>query len=307
MQDIIFYVAANETLGAVRDCSNQRNESTPVLTIGVAVRLRMRIFAERNEAKPYPVDAFSGIVSWNWSMDSDFAQETTCKLTADAGGIEVQSVNDTIDGKTVTFTEFTIPISNMNTAELNAWLGSEKSKSGMTGELTGYDGLGNAVFVIQIQDFTIRNRLTGNGSPTVMDQEYLTRNEAQSMILYAISSGGMTINASNVSSAVSAGYASSAGSIPSATNYGYGAVKVSGSVTSRTAGSDVYVPTVNAMIDYMSTYVTQGGLTTSNYVETAIGSALSAFAGSMGLGSSTTLGWVEIQNSSASSGGSSLG
>ena len=29
MQDLIFYVAANETLGAVRDYANMRNESAP--------------------------------------------------------------------------------------------------------------------------------------------------------------------------------------------------------------------------------------------------------------------------------------
>jgi len=282
MQDIIFYVAANETLGIVRDCANARNESAPALVLGVAVRLRMRLFTDRNVTTPYPLTAFSGITSWSWSMDADYRPGTACKLVADAGAIEVKSVTDVINGETMTFTEFSIPISNMNTQEVNSWLDSEESKKGVTGELLGCDGLGNAVFVIQIKDFTIRNRIAGVGSPSVLDQEYVTRHEAQNMILYAIS-GGATINVSNVVSAASAGYAASAGSMASATQLGYGTVKVFSSVSSSTTGSDVYVPTVNAMIDYLNVYVSSGGMATNDEVETAIQSALSSFADSMGL------------------------
>lgn len=287
MQDIIFYVAANETLAAVRDYANVRNESAPTLVLGVSVRLRMRLFADRSVTTPYPIEAFSGISSWSWSMDADYTSGTACKLTADAGAIEVHAVSDTINGETMTFTEFTIPISNMNTEELNTWLGTEESKSGFAGELTGYDGLGNAVFVIQVENFTIRNRITGAGTPTTLDQEYLTRNEAQSMILYAIS-GGATINVSNVVSASSAGFAVSAGHMANATEYGYGTVKISSTVTSSTTGSDVFVPTVNALIDYVDLRVTSGGMATSGYVGSAIQSALSSFADSMGLTSGTS-------------------
>lgn len=287
MQDIIFYVAAGETLGVVRDYANAHNESAPVLVRGVSVRLKMRLFAGLNMNTPYPITALGGIAAWNWNMDADFTPGTACKLTADPGAIEVHSVTDTVNGESLTFTEFMIPISKMNTEELNSWLGTEESKSGFAGELTGYDGLGNAVFVVQIKNFTVRNRIAGTGSPTVMDQEFVTRNEAQSMILYAIS-GGATINVSNVTSAVSAGYAVSAGSMASATQYGYGTVKVSSAVASSTTGSDVYVPTVNAMIGYLDTFVSSGGMTTSSYVGSAIQSALSSFADSTGLASGTS-------------------
>ena len=59
----------------------------------------------------------------------------------------------------MSFTEFAIPISDMNTLELATWLGTQKKKTGLTGELVGYDSSGNAVFVLQIDDFTVRNRL----------------------------------------------------------------------------------------------------------------------------------------------------
>ena len=264
MQDLIFYVAANETLGAVRDYANMRNESAPTLVLGVSVCLRMRLFTERNVATPYPISAFSGIAAWNWSMDGDYDHSTTCKLTADAGAITVHSVSDSINGETMTFTEFVIPISTMNTEELTAWLGTAESKRGLTGELVGYDTDGNAVFVLQIENFTVRNRVTGIGEPTSQNQELVTRTEAQSMILYAIS--GATIDVSNVSSAASAGYAASAGSaasagyaasagtMASATSSSYGVVKIAAAVSSATSGSAVVVPTVNAMIDYVSSH-----------------------------------------------------
>ena len=263
MQDLIFYVAANETLGAVRDYANMRNESAPTLVLGVSVCLRMRLFTERNVATPYPISAFSGIAAWNWSMDGDYDHSTTCKLTADAGSITVHSVSDSINGETMTFTEFVIPISTMNTEELATWLGTAESKRGLTGELVGYDTDGNAVFVLQIENFTVRNRVTGIGEPTSQNQELVTRTEAQSMILYAIS--GATIDVSNVTSAASAGsatsagYAASAGTMASATSSSYGAVKIATAVSSVTSGSAVVVPTVNAMIDYVSSHGGSGG------------------------------------------------
>ena len=122
MQDIVFYVAANETLGLVRDYANMHRADAPVLTIGVAACLRMRLFADINVSTPYPVTSFSGITDWRWSMDVDFDRSTACKLVADEGGISVHTVTDTVNGETRSFTEVVIPISNMNTQELAAWL-----------------------------------------------------------------------------------------------------------------------------------------------------------------------------------------
>ena len=258
MQDLIFYVAANETLGAVRDYANMRNESAPTLVLGVSVCLRMRLFTERNVATPYPISAFSGIAAWNWSMDGDYDRSTTCKLTADAGSITVHSVTDSINGETMTFTEFVIPISTMNTEELTTWLGTAESKRGLTGELVGYDTDGNAVFVLQIENFTVRNRVAGIGEPTSQNQELVTRTEAQSMIQYAIS--GATIDVSNVTSAASAGYAVSAGtatSAGSATSAGYAAS--AGGLTS--AAMTTVVNSAAGAVSSVSYASSAGGLT----------------------------------------------
>lgn len=192
MQDIVFYAVANETLGAVRDCTNVFHPDAPVLTIGVAVCLRMRLFASDKGAVPYPIASFDGITNWQWSMDSDFDRSTACKLVADANGISVHTVTDTVDGEVASFTEFVIPISNMNTEELAAWLGNDGTKSGLNGELVGYDNEGHSMFVLQIENFKVRNRVAGLGDPTALDQEIVTRTQAEQMIQTAVSSSAVT-------------------------------------------------------------------------------------------------------------------
>lgn len=192
MQDIVFYVAANETLGRVRDYSNMRNSGAPLLTLGVAVCLRMRLFEDIEDSTPYPIASFSGITDWQWRMDADFDRSTACKLVADADGISVHTVTDTVKGETMSFTEFVIPISNMNTEGLVAWLGIDKVKTGLAGELVGYDNEGHATFVLQIEDFSVRNRLAGlndedEDDPTPVDQEIVTRPVAEQMIQTAVS------------------------------------------------------------------------------------------------------------------------
>ena len=185
MQDIVFYAAANETLGIVRDYANVRNQSAPTLVLGVSARLRMRLFADSESTAPYPVSAFDGISDWKWRMDADFDRNTPGKLVADTGNISVRTVTDTVNGESATFTEFAIPISDMNTVELAEWLGTEKKRSGLTGELVGSDSSGNAVFVLQIDDFTVRNRVAGLNEPTPIRQEYLTRSQTELLVASA--------------------------------------------------------------------------------------------------------------------------
>ncbi len=192
MQDIVFYAAAGETLGLVRDYSNMNNSSAPILTLGISVCLKIRLFANINTASPYPIAKFNGITDWRWSMDSDFDRRTACKLVADAGGISVHTVTDTVNGETKDFTEFVIPISNMNTEELTEWLGNEKVKTGLTGELVGYDSGGNGVFVLQIEDFSVRNFMSGLRDPTAVDEGIVTRSIAEHMIQTAVSSSAAT-------------------------------------------------------------------------------------------------------------------
>ncbi len=192
MQDIVFYAIANQTLGTVCDYVNEHRPKAPILTIGSAVCLRMRLFASDKGTAPYPIDSFSGIVSWQWSMDSVFDRRTPCKLVADEGGISVHTVTDTINGETTSFTEFVIPISNMETDELTAWLGEKDEKGGLHGELLGYDSRGKVAFVFLIKDFKIQNRMSGLYDPTAVDEGILTRPVAEQMIQTAVSASAAT-------------------------------------------------------------------------------------------------------------------
>ena len=47
MQETIFYVAAGETLGSVRDFANAKSSAPPTLVRSVSALLRMRLFAHR--------------------------------------------------------------------------------------------------------------------------------------------------------------------------------------------------------------------------------------------------------------------
>ena len=232
MQDIVFYAAVLcETQGIVRDSANARNQSAPVLVLGVSACLKMRLFAACNVATPYPVASCSGISDWIWRMDADFERDTPSKLVADADGIFVHTVTDTVDGKTVNFTEFVIPISNMNTQELTTWIGSERKRSGLTGELIGYDSAGNAVFVLQIDDFTVSNRVGGLGDPTAIEQEVATRSQTAQMIQAAVSASAATkqdkLTSANAGTNISIdanGVISNTYSLPSATTGSRGGV-----------------------------------------------------------------------------------
>lgn len=182
MQSIIFYVAANETLGVVKDYANARTVTPPTLVRGVEVCLKMRLFAGRDGMEAYPLSSFERIVSWQWAMDNDFNEATTYKLVGDNGSIAVASVTESIDGEEITYTEISIPISEMNTEELAAWLGTEKSKSGLAGELVGFDGNSNQVFILQVENFTVRNRITSLGAPVPIEPDYLTSAQISAMI-----------------------------------------------------------------------------------------------------------------------------
>ena len=188
MQNIVFYVDASKTLGTVTNITNNRNEYAPTLVLGVSACLRMRVFATSDTADAYPISSFSDVTHWTWRMDSDFDRDTPYKVNADNENIAVQTVTETVNGKSVNFTEFAIPISNMNTLELATWLGTDREQASLTGELVGYDSSDNAIFVLQVDGFTVRNRLAGLNEPTANNQEYLTRSQTELMIQSSVAS-----------------------------------------------------------------------------------------------------------------------
>ena len=186
MQKITLYATANETLASIRDSANARSASAPVFVRDVEVELHLRLFANANEQERYVLP--SGIVSYGWYMDVDFKTSTAFKIVGDNANIVVVEVNDTVDSETGEITEYgytdiKIPISNMNSEALVEWLGENKSMTGLIGELCGYDSTGASIFVLQIEGFTVRNRLSETGEPSENLENYLTLDEARALFL----------------------------------------------------------------------------------------------------------------------------
>lgn len=205
MQKITIYAAANETLAAVRDSANARTASAPIFTRDVEVELHLRLFANPNEPERYILP--SGIMSWGWYMDTDFDETTAFKIVGDNADISVSeqeatTETDPVSGETVVsdygYTDIKIPISNMNSEALVSWLGTEKSQGGLIGELCGYDGTGASVFVLQIEGFTVRNRISESGLPSENVENLLTVDQARALFGAMESADGNAFNAAVV-------------------------------------------------------------------------------------------------------------
>lgn len=182
MQEIKIYVSAAGVVGAIRDFANARSESAPSLVRGIETCLKLRLFATPDASEPYPIEQLAGVSAWKWVMDRDYSESTNYILQADNENITYSTVTENIDGTAYSYTEISIPMSQTNTEELAEWLGAEKSKPGLSGELVGYDGSGNSVFVLQLENFTVRNRLTSAGEPTPIKPEYLTEAQVRAII-----------------------------------------------------------------------------------------------------------------------------
>ena len=182
MQNITFYVNAKETLGVCRDYANAKTVAAPTLVLGVGATLRMRLFAGADTTERYPLEMLDDIVAWQWNMDADFNGETAYKVVSPPGSILVLGTVETVDAIERSYTEVFIPLPEMHTAELTEWLGDAESKSGLHGELVGCDASGKTVFILQIRNFTIRNRITSLGNPTEIDPEFLTAEQVRALI-----------------------------------------------------------------------------------------------------------------------------
>lgn len=181
MQDIVFYVAANEPLGAVKDYANAKTVAAPTMVLGAACCLRMRMFANAEGADAYPLEQLAGITSWQWHMDNDFNSATVRKIEADNANITVATVTAIIDGTEYGFTEVAMPISNMLTSELAAYMNAKETAT-IAGELCGFDNTGALVFILQVKNFTVRGRISDTGTPTQLPTEYLTEAQVRALV-----------------------------------------------------------------------------------------------------------------------------
>ena len=188
MQEINIYATANETVATVRDFANAKTVATPAFVLGVSAQIKLTLFAGKNDTLPLAPSELANVVTWSFVMDNDFDITTGYKVVADNAnitwtGAETDGATDSETGEYIP-TVFTIPIPNMNSAALVSLIGTSASVSGLIGELVGYDSNGANIFVLQIEGFSVRNRITGAGEPTAEDaSEYLTLDQARAMFL----------------------------------------------------------------------------------------------------------------------------
>ena len=182
MQEIKIYVMAAESLGVVRDYANAKNAAAPSLVRGVETMLKLRLFSAPNVQSPYPIENFAGVAAWQFVMDADYDESTPCKLVADNENITAATVTEDVDGTEYTYTEIAVPLKETNTVEIDEWLGTGKSKTGLTGELVGFDADGNTIFLLQLENFSVRNRLTSAGDPTEIPSEYFTEAQVRAFV-----------------------------------------------------------------------------------------------------------------------------
>lgn len=182
MQNITFYARAAETLGEFTDYANAKTKPAPILTRGVAVYLRMRLFKEDGSLDPVPIDTFADVKAWQWVMDDDFDSTSNYILVAQHDQITVEAKTEEIEGESREITEFTIPIPEMNTEELDTVLQKKENVANLNGELVGLNGAGEAVYILQLKGFTVRNRISSAGNPTPITAKYYTAEQTRAII-----------------------------------------------------------------------------------------------------------------------------
>lgn len=178
MQTIKIHCLADGVVGEYRDYLNASTAAPPTIVKGVEVQFLLRLFSRQNSPEAYDINRLSGIVAWKFALDKDFDESSTCIIEADNANIELASVSEDEQQ----YTEFRIPIANTNTVELNEWMGTNKSKSGLVGELSGYDSEGKAAFVLQLENITVRNRIVSAGYPEEVPSNYLTEAQVRALI-----------------------------------------------------------------------------------------------------------------------------
>ena len=125
MQNILTYIRRNGVKGIVVDAYNMPGGAVPTITLGMAVRLRFRIFDGEEDAF-LGADNFATITAWNFAIDKDYDRTTDVLLRA-TSGIQAES-----DGT------ISIPIPDTNVQGLVTALGRAETAT-YTAELAGYE------------------------------------------------------------------------------------------------------------------------------------------------------------------------
>lgn len=181
MQKIKFCVAAGETVGMCCDLSGIKSAGAPQIVMGAEVELNLLLFAGRENNQAYDFAALSAVKAWRFVMDNDYDATTTPKIAADHGNITLVKGREEYLNGFIDTTLVKIPIHNTISSELISAIGN-KNKISLNGELSGYDVSGKLIFVLQILDFCIMNRIAGSSEPEILPAEYLNESQVRALL-----------------------------------------------------------------------------------------------------------------------------
>jgi hypothetical protein len=176
-QDIIIYLLSNGVSATVVDVYKQ--EATAKITRGMSFNLLLRIIDENGV--PIPKSVLDAIATWEFVLANDWDTDTPVQLRStgafETSEVEVSVALDPLStAETTTYSQLTVPLTETNTEELVAALGTSPSVV-LGAELAGFaSGDTEPSFLRQFY-MTVNNRRSDTGvvDPTpIPDNVYNT-------------------------------------------------------------------------------------------------------------------------------------
>lgn len=151
MQKVDIYVKAGSfSVGTITDESGAERRCAPELLVGGKYEIALHVFGA-------DASTFADVAAWRIALDNDFNVHSAPLAIATSATVAEWGTK----GMTITFA-----LDHLDTAELLEWIGVNRSKGHVTLEVVGSDENQVDQFVLQLDGFGIRNRLTGTDTPT---------------------------------------------------------------------------------------------------------------------------------------------
>jgi hypothetical protein len=174
MQDIVIHLRADDVAAVIVDRHNQK-AAAPTITRGLRPRLCLRLL--HGNGSPFAI-AELDYAAWDFVLANDWDTGTVPQIRVQEG-ISVAEVED----EGVTYAEIRIPLTDTNTDELIAALGTSASKT-LGAELVGIPAGESDPGAIWQFDMAVRNRrgVAGTGSPVPVGDGTYSSSQVDALI-----------------------------------------------------------------------------------------------------------------------------
>lgn len=165
------YVTLDTSAGLIRDASGTKTAPAPEFILGVGSQLQITFLEAAG--RPDVVDlstAAKNVTAWEFLVAQDFSSATPLLFVADQGKIHIED-NSLI-----------IPISTNKTNEAVAWLNDSEIKSGLFGELNGYDNNGEPIFYCLLKNLSLRQRIAPGADPSVLPDTFIDAAQVRAIL-----------------------------------------------------------------------------------------------------------------------------